>query len=602
MSRKKCIIYALICVILIFFTNFIQENYFTKRNINVRISEIEKTCTQFNTVCDTPLILEIKSPVKNNNSYITVDIKENAVIFNIFQIILLSVLTGIFLIMVFINKKDKKEDTKISFWLLFIFGFLSIYQILYLYTNNIVNIAIGGSFVIILSLALYFTLFSLIKFITKHNSDSILLTIFIMTVLYNIKLFLSTYTQYNIVEIISIVLLFTIFITLINTKKIILFLKPFTIALITLCILNAVFKAAGTFNFTYNHLNGKEEFKLNKKADRDIYIILLDMYAGNDTLQHLGFDNTKFLNTLEENGFLIFNNIDSNYNKTLASIPSVLNFNYLDKLPFNNASDAISESAMFRIAKQLDYNIYYLNSWPLELSISNKLIGHVYNSDFYIGQASLSLFFANTIFEPLINIFNNTNPIENTINYMDIVINNNQTPKLVFAHFLMPHPPYLYDENGVTMKTNNRLDICISRGECLNNNVNYLKFLQYANNTTLTLINKLLAANTKKPIILIFGDHGIRTKYYTVDEKSHFQELTGDKWFLKAHFNTFLAYYNPDINKEYYKNTNSLVNFYRKFANEVFGTDFQQLPDKKYYIYYDQSPILFNKIKGEYLK
>ena len=91
-------------------------------------------------------------------------------------------------------------------------------------------------------------------------------------------------------------------------------------------------------------------------------------------------------------------------------------------------------------------------------------------------------------------------------------------------------------------------------------------------------------------------------KYYTVDEKSHFQELTGDKWFLKAHFNTFLAYYNPDINKEYYKNTNSLVNFYRKFANEVFGTDFQQLPDKKYYIYYDQSPILFNKIKGEYLK
>ena len=602
MSRKKCIIYALICVILIFFTNFIQENYFTKRNINVRISEIEKTCTQFNTACDTPLILDIKSPVKNNNSYITVDIKENAVIFNIFQIILLSVLTGIFLIMVFINKKDKKEDTKISFWLLFIFGFLSIYQILYLYTNNIANIAIGGSFVIILSLALYFTLFSLIKFITKHNSDSILLTIFIMTILYNIKLFLSTYTQYNIVEIISIVLLFTIFITLINTKKIILFLKPFTIAIIILCILNAVFKVVATSNFAYNHLNGKEKFKLNKKADRDIYIILLDMYAGNDTLQYLGFDNTKFLNTLEENGFLIFNNIDSNYNKTLASIPSVLNFNYLDKLPFNNSSDAISESAMFRIAKQLDYNIYYLNSWPLELSISNKLIGHVYNSDFYIGQASLSLFFANTIFEPLINIFNNTNPIENTINYMDIVINNNKTPKLVFAHFLMPHPPYLYDENGVTMKTNNRLDICISRGEYLNNNVNYLKFLQYANNTTLTLINKLLAANTKKPIILIFGDHGIRTKYYTVDEKSHFQELTGDKWFLKAHFNTFLAYYNPDINKEYYKNTNSLVNFYRKFANEVFGTDFQQLPDKKFYIYYDQSPILFNNIKGEYVK
>ncbi len=600
MSKKNWLICALICTILIFCINFIQNNYFTKHNVNVQISKIEETCTQLNTQCDTSLILKINSPVKNNNASITVDIKENVIILNTFQIILLCILAGIFIIMVYMNQKEKKEDISTSFWLLFIFGFLSIYQIFYLYTNNIVNIAVGGSFVILLGLTLYFALFSLIKLITKHNSDSILITILIMTILYNIKSLLSTYPYYSIFEVICIALLFIIFITLINTKKIIVFLKPFTIALIILCLLNSLFKVIATSNFAYNHLNWEHEFKLNKKPDRDIYIILLDMYAGNDTLKHLGFDNSKFLNTLEEKGFLVFDNVDSNYNKTLASVPSVLNFDYLDKLPFNNASEAISESAMFKIAKQLDYNIYYLNSWPLELSISNKLIQHVYNSDFYIGQASLSLFFTNTIFEPLINIFNKTNPIENALNYMDIVIKDNKTHKLVFAHFLMPHPPYLYDENGISI--NVQRDINIERSKYIQNTESYIGFLKYANNKTLNLVNKLLTTNKEKPIIILFGDHGIRKTYYIIDEKSHFTELTKDNWFLKAHFNTFIAYYNPDLDKQNYQNTYSLLNFFRKFANEVFGTDFTSLPDKKYYIYYDNSPILIHEIKGEFVK
>ena len=389
-------------------------------------------------------------------------------------------------------------------------------------------------------------------------------------------------------------------ITLINTKKIIIFLKPFTIALIVLCLFNGISKEIRTSNIDYIGTKNLQNFNLSPKTNRDIYIILLDMYAGNDTLKHLGYDNSKFLNTLKEKGFLVFDNLDSNYNKTLASIPSVLNFDYLDTLPYKTSSDAISESAMFRIAKKLKYNIYYLNSWPLELSIKDKYIKHIYNSDFYLGQASLALFFNNTIFEPVINILNKTNPIENTLKYMDIVIKDNKSKKFVFAHFLMPHPPYLYDENGNIIK--NQKDINIQKLQFNQNNESYLNFLKYTNNKTLEIVNKLLSTDKNKPIIIIFGDHGIRKTYYTNNEQEHFSELTKDKFFLKGHFNTFLAYYNPDLNKENYKNTHSLVNFFRRFANESFGTEFSSLPDKKFYIYYDNSLKYIHNIKGQIVK
>ncbi len=422
MSRKKCIIYALICVILIFFTNFIQENYFTKRNVSIPFSEINKTCTKLNTACITPLKLNIKSHLTDTDSFIIANIKQNVIIFNSIQIFLLCILAVIFIIISRKNLKYDKEDADISPLFLFLFGFLALYKIFYLYTNNIINVALIGGIVLISGLCVYFILLGLINLITKNKTDSVLITIIILTILYNIQLFLTNYPYFNSFEIIGIIEILMIAVVLIKTKKIIVFLKPFTTAIIVLCVCNAFFKVISISNFTYKHFNQTKEYKLSKKPDRDIYIILLDMYAGNDTLQHLGFDNTKFLNTLEEKDFLVFDNINSNYNKTLPTISSILNFNYIDSLHYNAPSDAISESELFKIARQLEYNIYYLNSWPLELSVNNKFVQHVYNSTFYTGQTTLALFFANTIFEPVINIFNKTNPVENTLKHINIAM------------------------------------------------------------------------------------------------------------------------------------------------------------------------------------
>lgn len=600
MNKQNRFICALTSIILIFTINLIQDNFFNQKNVNIPLSEIETTCHQLNTHCQSSINLNLSHSINTSDKFVTVNLYNHVIAFKIIQILLLCVLMRIFILTIYLNRKNKKEDTNLSFGDTLLFGFLAVYQIFYLYTNNISSILIVGGIILLLSLSCYLILFYLLKLITKHNIDSILITIILMITLYNIKLFLGTFPYYNNFEIIGITLLFIISITLIDTKKFIVFLKPYTIALITLCLANATLKDMINFKFPHKNTKFYQEFNITPKTNRNIYIILLDMYAGNDTLKHIGYDNSKFLNTLKEKGFLVYDNLDSNYNKTLASIPSILNFDYLESLPFEKSNDAISESAMFRIAKKLNYTIYYINSWPLELSIYNKYIQHTYNSEFYLEEASLSLFFNNTILEPAINRLNNTNPIENTLKFMDIIIKDNKPKKLVFAHFLMPHPPYLYDENGNIIKT--QRDINIQKSKFYQNNESYLNFLKYTNNKTLEIVNKLLSTDADKPIIIILGDHGIRKTYYTDNEQEHFSELTKDKFFLKAHFNTFLAYYNPNIDKQNYKNTNSLVNFFRKFANETFGTNFNQLPDKKFYIYYDKSPTSIHNIKGLLVK
>ena len=549
-------------------------------------------------------MLNIKKQVKDSGeNFITLDIRKHITVIKSLQILSLALLAVIFILIVSKNRKENKEDNDISFPVLCLLGLASIYKIFYLYTNNIMDIPfLLAASVIIACLCLYFIIFGLMKLITKNNSDSAIIAIFLMLVLYHIKIFINNYPSFNIYKIIGIVLMFMICVVSINSKKFIPFLKPFTAALIILCVVNGAGKILSKTDFAFfNRSHAQQEFKLTKNPERDIYIILLDMYAGADTLKYLGYDNSAFINTLKQNHFMVFDNINSNYNKTLASISSVLNFDYIDPLTFNTPSDAISEAAIFKMAEQLGYNTYYLNSWPLELYINNKIIEHVYNSDFYVEQTTLSLFFTNTLLEPAFYIFNDTNPIENALEYMNIVLNEKRNKKLFFAHFLMPHWPYIYDENG--QKLTERNEIYVSDFKFKINTKSYLEFLKYANVKTLELVNRLLnTTEDKKPVIIIFGDHGIRTTFYTADEKSHMQELKRDRWFLKGHFNTFLAYYNPDMDTQYYQDTHSLVNFFRKFSNEVFGTDFKPLPDKKFYIYYDTSPKQLHKMQGEFIK
>jgi hypothetical protein len=68
-----------------------------------------------------------------------------------------------------------------------------------------------------------------------------------------------------------------------------------------------------------------------EEEPRDIYYIILDRYAGLETLATAyGYDNTPFYEALEERGFYVARDSFANYIKTPLSLVSSLDMNYLD--------------------------------------------------------------------------------------------------------------------------------------------------------------------------------------------------------------------------------------------------------------------------------
>ena len=80
-------------------------------------------------------------------------------------------------------------------------------------------------------------------------------------------------------------------------------------------------------------------YKISPPAEKpDVYYIILDCYpSGNFLRDKMQFDNSAFDSTLRTYGFKVISS-KSNYNKTAFSIPSVMNFDYLQI----DASKAIS--------------------------------------------------------------------------------------------------------------------------------------------------------------------------------------------------------------------------------------------------------------------
>jgi len=83
------------------------------------------------------------------------------------------------------------------------------------------------------------------------------------------------------------------------------------------------------------------------------------------------------------------------------------------------------------------------------------------------------------------------------------------TPTFVFAHILVPHDPYVFDEKRC----------CFTRAEAdeRTTDENYIRQLKYANQKIRELVDVLLAQENK-PVVEIQADEGPFPKRFRVDE------------------------------------------------------------------------------------
>ena len=397
-----------------------------------------------------------------------------------------------------------------------------------------------------------------------------------------------------------------------NLAKLLKLLKFFGLILLILTILNGF---TTIFRYYYNVL--KSNFTTQKsvlaekiKTKSDVYIILLDMYAGNKTLRELNYDNSNFYNELNKRGFLVQKDILSNYNKTSISLSSFLNFDYVDilnaKNEYKTPADAISNSKLFLLFKSFNYDVYYLNPWADFLEIkTDKGIDKIYVDCSYDKLAFLKMLLEDTVFKNHKFIFekqikNYAKSDQNETIFDEIF--QNKAKKLFFAHFLMPHWPYKFNKAGAPLKET--MNFC--KTYCTLNKDSYLNYLEYTNKTALNFIDKILKnyENSKeKPIIIVLGDHGLRKKYYPLTEKANFKKLSNET--ISAHYNTFLAYYNKNNNDTTLENK-TLLEFFRNFLKNSFEVKSEEFnysnpSDKTFYIYYESPQTNFDEIQGKYI-
>ena len=322
----------------------------------------------------------------------------------------------------------------------------------------------------------------------------------------------------------------------------------------------------------------------------DIYYIILDAYGRADTLQTIfGYDNSEFLNFLEAKGFYVASCAQSNYSHTVLSLSSSLNINYIDA--FASGLDKSTDDRTQLIAagqynstrKILESMGYRTVSFRTNFPISQWKDAAYYLEPPSTGMNDFEVMFAQTtagrafmdmIEQPAEKRFadwerRRTLFLLEQLN-KDVV--DIPGPKFVFAHFIIPHRPYVFGENGeettVEFYQSGKMEYKIF----LEGYTNQVKFI---NKNIQDVVNHILENSATEPIIIIQGDHGpdfwsIRTSDETFDDET---------WDVTSHRMRILsAYYFPDNSSGLYP-TISPVNTFRLIFNKYFGKNYDMLED-----------------------
>ena len=310
----------------------------------------------------------------------------------------------------------------------------------------------------------------------------------------------------------------------------------------------------------------------------DIYYIILDEYARDDILkEYYNFDNSKFINYLKSKGFYVASKSRANYLKSEHSLASSLNMEYINYLNDSLGENYIKRTPInlmlqdyqvWRFLKAKGYTFIHLGSFWQPTSY-NKYADINYNYQL-MSNFSWALFGTTAVFpisrklgfdyrqEQWQRVYYKFNKLAN--------IPEIDEPTFAFAHMIIPHPPFVFDNDGNFLTVEERL----SRDK----DKNYLDQLIFINKKISELIEKILRKSDKPPVIILQSDHGIGPLVLRENP---------EKLLLKIRTPILNAYYLDDEGKNLLYETITPVNSFRIIFNYLFDTDFELLPDESYF-------------------
>jgi hypothetical protein len=315
-------------------------------------------------------------------------------------------------------------------------------------------------------------------------------------------------------------------------------------------------------------------------AKPNVYFLLFDEYAGSAALrQQYHFDNG-LDSCLLRLGFHLNGQSRANYNLTPFSMASVLNMAYIDGIreprhilsqDYTNTYQLIRDSRVVRVFSAegyalKNYSIFDLAGHPARASQSflplktrlitartmgqrlqrhwNSLVVRDLGIRYFVVQDYMQYAAANEEF------------LKEVASEAD---RKDDTPKFIYAHFMMPHFPYLYDSSG-----RRRSDAEIYAERSTNPASAYLGYVQYTNRRLEPLLEQI-RLHDPGAVILVCGDHGYRGWANRQDAGLQFHNLN--------------AVFFPDHDYSRWKDSCSFVNQFRTVFNQLFHAGYPLLKD-----------------------
>lgn len=339
-----------------------------------------------------------------------------------------------------------------------------------------------------------------------------------------------------------------------------------------------------------------------QRGKPDIYYIVLDAYGRTDVLnEYYNFDNSDFVESLQTRGFIIPSHARSNYTKTVMSISSTLNMNYVSnlapKLEDKNTyywwltTPLIDHSNVREMLEKIGYRSYSITTgWGLTDNPTTDVYYQPYPliiNDFeYVLLSNtpsnfMSPFFSRNSYFPSFDAHRNLF----LYNFETLSkISQESGPKFVFAHIVSPHPPFVFGEDGEYLTPDYSYSFYDANDIALTDEdyrIGYVNQARFLNKKIYSLVDEILKNSQTPPIIILQGDHG---PGMLTDFRS------SENTCLKERYSIFSAYYLPGIIPNAIPDDITPVNLFRIIFNEYFETDFSLLPR---YHFFPKDTVLF---------
>lgn len=327
----------------------------------------------------------------------------------------------------------------------------------------------------------------------------------------------------------------------------------------------------------------------------DIYYIVLDRYAGPSTLASVyGVDNEPFLGALEQRGFAVARDAWANYFKTALSLTASLTMEYIEGTDDDEA------------------NAQAWNTWhrglqePLTVPATLTALGYEYvhvsnyweptatnvDADIVVRWEDVTEFDAAVRATTALALLDEPLPEDRdpeTIPLTELARETTRVgfealeaaarrpgPTYVFAHILVPHPPYVWDADG-TIPTAAEADERTNEEE-------YAAQLAWTNGRVLAAVDRLLDVPAgEEPIIILQADEGpYPLRFRQIGYPFKWFSATPEE--IEEKYAILNAVHLPGVDPAAagFTDHTSPVNNFRIVFNAFFGADLPLHPDVSY--------------------